>query len=192
LVFRLLLTVCILPSLVIPSVPEPTVMQLPEYVLESLGNYDYFLNFLEEVEEGNLDTLSAAQLKSTAQLIAFFAQQVTLSPSAVDCALLENDTYALACAWDVWNPAEGAILLPAVQRGDADIVLCKRGRKHRHPIQHYIKKHRKAIIIGIVVVAAVVVGVAVASAGTAAAAGIRTVGGIRTQLPTTNHLLFVL
>lgn len=141
-------------------------------------SYDDVLDLLEELEEGDLENrLSPQELVYINQFIAMLAQNGILPSDTVENAILQNDVqelfqndYLMLGA----NANEGYY-------SGAEVLLCKSwAAKKWKKAKKFVKKHKKAILIGCAVVAAAVVVVgavavitsaAAATAGAAAAAG---------------------
>ncbi len=145
-------------------------------------SYDEVLDLLEKLEEGELEQrCSFDEFERINQFIAYLAKQGVL-PNEIDEGLaLESDIREFLnfeqnpyeYAYSLYQGSEYAII-PALFYGQRDILLCKGWLKKKwEQTKKFVKKHKKAIIVGaaVVVAAATVVGIvaAVSTAGAAAA-----------------------
>lgn len=144
-----------------------------------LFSYDDIVAFINSLETADLNSLpSEIDLNRLNCFIANLARQGRLSD--INKTELENDIKELFSEDE--NPFEysfykgGSIsFLPAVAYDRAEMLLCK-GWLHKRwkHIKKFIKKHKKAIIIGAIVLIGTVTAVCIiasASTATAAAAG---------------------
>ncbi|MFX0209518.1 MAG: hypothetical protein ACFFDT_26270 [Candidatus Hodarchaeota archaeon] len=142
--------------------------------------YDEVLLFLEEIESGEFEErCSLAQLEQVNQFIALLAKKGLLPGNFDEEMSVEEDIEDLLGIQE--NPFESAfsmgdyqeyMIVPAVFNGlNYDIIHCGWIKKKWKKTKKFVKKHKKALIIGTVVVVAVAaVTVAVVAASTASAA----------------------
>jgi len=167
-----------------PQLQEPTFQQFhsQEIYHEGFGlNYDDVLGLLNAIESKNLEDYSEQQLDRITHFMMFLAQQGGLPGEYAAHAELEKDIAALrAHAANFFDYASDA----ASQENSA-LLLCKHKHKHKKKHKHehkknffaqvkeFVKKHKKAIIIGAaVIVGATVVVIAVAATSTATAVAV--------------------
>jgi hypothetical protein len=148
----------------------------------SFQSYDDVLHLIDDLEDGELEKkCSQADLERINHFLAKLATQGILPNEAEEEFVLKNDIQELLQGED--NPYDYVFWLgwgndyfiaPAVLCGHGEIVLCTSWIKKKwDQTRKFVKKHKKAIIIGaaVVVAAVIVVGVvAAASAGAAAGA----------------------
>ena len=154
---------------------------------DHLLSYDDILNFIDDLENGELEsTHSPEDLERINHFLAMLAKEGVLSNEADEELILENDIQELLYGED--NPYEYSfsfshgrdyIIVPAIINGHGEIVLCKSWIKAKwHQTKKFVKKHKKAIIIGaaVVVAATVVICAVVAASATGAAAAASAAG----------------
>lgn len=148
------------------------------------NTYDEIIQMLEDLESGELERrYSPMQLEKVNDYIATLAKEGILPNEFEEEYELEEDIYDLMhgedSAFQLMHYLENShdyMIIPAVQSGYSgyNIVQCGKISHAWKKTKKFCKKHKKAIIIGAVVVVAVtVVAVAVvaaSSAGTAYAA----------------------
>ncbi len=161
-----------IPTPGLEALPEPfTELQLAKPLVEPPLHYDDFLQLLEKIESGELESYcSEEQHDRINQLLAFHARQGQL-PGESNVEIEEDIQELLGRA-----PAYNYDLF----YGQGEILLCKKPwvKKQWKQTRHFCKKRKKAIIISaaVVVAVAVVVTVVVVSGGTAAGAGAAVLG----------------
>ena len=146
-----------------------------------LVSYDDLLRLFEEIESGKAEKkYREKDIKRINDYLAYLAGEGKLPNS--DALALREDIEDLLygdddfeCAFTVGDE-EGYSIISAVYHDQANIILCKsKLSKKWEKTKRFIKKHKKEIIIGAVIVvatAAIIIAViAVPSAGVAAAAG---------------------
>ncbi len=126
------------------------------------SSYDDILELLDTIEEGDLENrFSTDQLNKINHFLAYLAKKGVL-PNESEVAL-ENDIQELL--------AESPPPYFYLCNGNGEVILCKTWvHKKWDQTKKFVKKHKKAIIIGVVCAVAVVVVVGVVSAATAASA----------------------
>ncbi len=147
-----------------PPPPAPLVV---EDRIDFLFTYDDVIDLLEAVEEGDLEeSCSEEQLKKIHHFLARLARAGIRDDDAFTAFVLEHDTRELLQ------------MTPCVSRfsspyGD-ELIPCRSwAQKQIHHGRKYVKRHKKAIIIGaVVVVAALAVIVTVSALAAPAAAGV--------------------
>ena len=143
--------------------------------------YDEIMQMLEDLESGELERkYSPLQLERVNGYLATLAKEGILPDEFDEEIALEDDTYDLMygedSAFQLANYLENSydyMIIPAVLNNYSsyDIVQCGKISKAWKKTKKFAKKHKKAIIIGAVVVVAVtVVTVAVVVASSASAA----------------------
>jgi hypothetical protein len=189
----------------IPSMAIPP--QIPVPIIETIGelnvhtqqnpeilNYEDILSLVDAIEREEVDSrCSPEDLEKIAEFVAMLAREGTSSDDPVNAGILQQDVYTLlnevknTPPFFAYDHEASYRIDPAIYFNYADVHLCKKRSwfsEKCHSIGKFVRKHKKAIIIGaVVVVAAVVVTVAVVSlvgasavstaavaAGTAAAA----------------------
>ena len=159
-----------------------------------LLTYDEILNFLDELESGELEKkCSPAQLEQINQFLVFLAKEGVLPNDLDEGLTLEEDAEDLLNSED--SIFEHAFLkrdhqeymsIPAVfsNYSNYEIMHCGKISSAWKKTKNFLKKHKKEVIIGAVVVVATVAVVVVAAttggAGTApiAQAGAAAVGAV--------------
>ncbi|HSX38252.1 MAG TPA: tetratricopeptide repeat protein [Chlamydiales bacterium] len=145
-------------------------------------SYDEVLRLLELIESDSFEErCSADELDQANRLISFLAMEGATKDEKIDvetsvASLFKTDD----CQYAYWIDSNTQYSVqPAIFRGDQqNIILCKSWfKKQWDQTRSFVKKHKKAIIIGAIVVVAVTVVVVAAvaistSAATAAAGGI--------------------
>jgi tetratricopeptide (TPR) repeat protein len=165
------------------TINNDEVSQVP---LDRLLSYDDILNFMESIENGNLESeCNLADLERINQFLVELAREGILPNEFEEAYVLENDIQELLYGHDnshtysfAFNHADDVsyLAIPAIFYDDGQIILCKSWvDKKIHQIKKFIKKHKKEILIGaaVVVAAAAVIctaAAAAAAAGTAAGA----------------------
>lgn len=143
--------------------------------------YDEIIQMLEDLESGALEKrYPPAQLERVNEYLATLAREGILPNEYEEEEALEEDTYDLIYGEDsgfqltrYLESSRGYVIIPAVFNGYSgyDIVQCGKISKAWKKTKKFVKKHKKAIIIGAVVVVAVAaVAVAVVAASSASAA----------------------
>lgn len=159
--------------------------QLPD--LRTLS-YDEVVELLALIESDSFeDTYSADELDQINQFISFLAMEGVTDDEKIDmttatASLFRQSDFQYALAMD---GEFGYQVTPAIYiQGNQDILLCKSWiKKQCKHTKSFVKKHKKAIIIGAIVVVAVTVvavtAVAISSsaAATAASSGLASAGG---------------
>ncbi|MCI0382222.1 MAG: hypothetical protein L0207_04125 [Chlamydiae bacterium] len=169
-----------------PQTEPPQIEQSPtEKLLTSLSDrlpsYDDVLKLLDEIESGEAEEkYTPEELERITQFIVFLAREGLLPGD--DVQELENDTHDLLYGEDgngsyeffySLNQGSDYIIVPAVFDSVGKIILCKGWLKKKFDkIKGYVKRHKKAIIIGAAIVVATAVVIGVAAAATAGAAGV--------------------
>ncbi|MGE5196237.1 MAG: hypothetical protein ACM3JI_02780, partial [Anaerolineae bacterium] len=162
-----------------PVAPEPQAAEV-QAQNDPIFSYDHVLNLIEKLEDGDLEkNCTPQELESINHFFASLAREGML-PNDIDAEFtLEDDIEELlhgdGASYDsLFSIDYGGkyVLVPAVFYGQGEIVLCKSWFKKKwEQTKKFVKKHKKAIIIGAaVIVAAAVVISAVAVASTAGAA----------------------
>ncbi len=175
LLFFLALPAMLLPSGVVFINETPSHSKIS--VCEQLLTYDDLLLLIEDIETGQLEKrCDIKDLEEINALLTRFAEGGIL-PGQED---LQNDIdQLLNLDLDPYRQIstmskEGCLILPAISYGQAEMVLCKSwtGKQWNHT-KKFVKKHKKAILIGaaIAVAATVVVCAVIAYSSAAAAAG---------------------
>ena len=162
--------------------------------------YDEVLRLLRDIEEGRIDDLSEEELEKISHFLAYLAQVGLLPGETAANFSLENDIAALFGGEEdeesLYDFAQyegfsyAYMVLPALLSGEADAMfeLCKHKHKHKHKhkkhkhkknvvsqITDFVKKHKKAIIIGVaIIVAATAIVIAVAAVSSATAGAVAT------------------
>jgi hypothetical protein len=143
--------------------------------------YDEIMVMLEDLESGELERrYPPEQLERVNEYLATLAKEGILPNEFEEEQALEEDTYDLMCgedsAFQLTRYLENSsqyMIIPAVLNGYSgyNIVQCGKISHAWEKTKNFVKKHKKAIIIGAVVVVAVtVIVVAVVAASSAAAA----------------------
>ncbi|GAB4187770.1 MAG: hypothetical protein Tsb0015_06880 [Simkaniaceae bacterium] len=147
------------------------------------NTYDEIIQMLEDLESGELERrYSPMQLEKVNDYIATLAKEGILPNEFEEECEIEEDTYDLMygedSAFQLTRYLENSheyMIIPAVLGGYSgyDIIQCGKISKAWKKTKKFCKKHKKAIIIGAVVVvavAAVTVAVVVASSAAATSA----------------------
>ncbi|GAB4192657.1 MAG: hypothetical protein Tsb0015_15010 [Simkaniaceae bacterium] len=146
--------------------------------------YDEIIQMLEDLDSGELERrYSPMQLEQVNEYLTALAKEGILPNEPAEEAVLEEDIYDLMHGEEspfqlIRYLEDGSeyVILPAVMDSclDYDIIQCGKIRRAWKKTKKFARKHKKAIIIGaVVVVAAAAITVAVvaaASANTATAA----------------------
>jgi hypothetical protein len=119
--------------------------QIPVHAMLS---FDDLVELLESIEEGELDDLySEDDLTALNYYLVFLATKGKNSSYDVENAILEQDIQELL------RPEENDQYQIAVFNGYTDIYLCKNiFAKSWSKTKRFVKKHKKAILIGVAVV----------------------------------------
>jgi len=134
----------------------------------SLLTYDEILDLMDEIEFGGLEErCSFEELENINRFLATLA----IEGAEDNNSDLRDDAVDLITARSGYQNAhllddQSYIIHPLVFYGDSNIILCKSFWKKT---KDFVKKHKKEIIIGAVIVVAVVVVVTVAVVATSAA-----------------------
>lgn len=145
------------------------------------NTYDEIIQMLEDLESGELERRhSPMQLERVNDYITTLAKEGILPNEFEEEYELEEDAYDLMygkdSAFQLTSYLENSheyMIIPVVFNGysDYDIMQCAQTSKSWKKTKKFVKKHKKAIIIGaIVVVAVTVVAVAVVATSSASAA----------------------
>ncbi len=167
-----LLMVALTPSSLCPhsSFVQPKAACSPNPVWEQDINtitYDQIISFLHEIESGELDNIcSEEQVDQISQFLAFLAQEGVMPGDAEGSALLAEDIYTLlgeepAALYDC--DQEGYSCAFTICQSNYSVIQCGWIKKKFKKIKNFVKKHKKAIITGavvVLVVAGVTVGIA--------------------------------
>jgi tetratricopeptide (TPR) repeat protein len=137
--------------------------------------YDHVTDLLDKIERGELEDLTKEDFNKLTNFVTYLAKEGTL-PNAQDeeKALLKRDIEELLNELGIEKSfSPETQIFPAIYDGQGgEILLCKSWiKKQLHHIAKFVKKHKKAVIIGAVVVVAAVAVVAtlVVASSTAAA-----------------------
>ncbi len=148
---------------------------------DQLFSYDDVLSLLQDLEEGKLEKrYSAEELEKLNHFLSFLAKQGVLPNEVKEQYILQNDIedllYSNQNSYEyAYFPHQGEeyVIASSVFSSQGEIVFCKSWiQKQWSQTKKFVKKHKKAIIIGTAVVVAaatVVCVVAVASAASAVA-----------------------
>lgn len=159
--------------------PQDTLPQFHEQTNAHDLSYDDIMHLLEEIESGEKEHISSpAEIERINQFIALLAKEGALPEYSEENISLEQDieellngddcpySYAFSFGDDEY------MFLPSIINGSEEATLCKSWAKKRWKhTRKFVKKHKKAIIIGAAVVVAVVAVAVVASSAAAAAVG---------------------
>ncbi|MBS0621649.1 MAG: hypothetical protein JSR80_01660, partial [Verrucomicrobia bacterium] len=149
-----------------------------DYVL----SYDDILQVLDAIESGELEEKCSLEgLERVKHFVAFLAKEGALPDDSEESLSLQEDLEELLNGEETLyrnaisfvSPDECQyMIVPAVLSGHYDVVLCKGWvSKHWKKLRKFAKKHRKALIIGAVIVVAVAVVVVAVAAASAPAVG---------------------
>jgi len=175
-----------------PSMVLSAYTKIPIYTVNaeesrplSLSSYDDILGLIDDLEYGELENrCSLAELDNITAFLAGLAKQGTLSDQFQEIYDLEQDLVAIAKAKD--NPYYFAFDLqddfaihPAIYYGDELFIRCNWFSKQWRQAKNFVQKHKKAIIIGAVIIVAVatIYGIAVATSTAGAGAATAAAGG---------------
>jgi tetratricopeptide (TPR) repeat protein len=157
--------------------PQIILQKLNEQHTESILSYDEIMHLLDELESGELEKrCSFEDLEKIDHFLALLAKEGILPNESEED--LSDDVEELLNADNpykyVFSLGDSSyMVVPAIANEYGEMILCKSwlGKKWKKT-KKFVKKHKKAIIIGAaIVVAATVVAVAiVASSATAASA----------------------
>jgi hypothetical protein len=150
----------------------------------SLSSYDDILGLIDDLEYGELENrCSLAELDNITAFLAGLAKQGMLSDQFQEIYDLEQDLVAIAKAKD--NPYYFAFDLqddfaihPAIYYGNEQFIRCNWFSKQWRQAKNFVQKHKKAIIIGAVIIVAVatIYGIAVATSTAGAGAATAAAG----------------
>lgn len=153
---------------------------MPLQVDPLLSSYDSVMNLIDDLEDGELEKrCNESDLERINYFLVNLAAQ-GISNDPVDEFELQNDIQELLHGEE--NPYQYSfslsqgndyVVIPAIFYGHEEVILCKGWiQKKWEQAKKFVKKHKKAIIIGaaVVVATAVVVGVVVAAVSSASAA----------------------
>lgn len=150
----------------------PTLLLYPniEFSLEEIHAdslpFDEFLNLIDELESGELEKrYTQDDFEKMVGMLANVARQGLLPNASDESRILEEDIEELL------NPFYSYADTFFYDQGE--VILCRNwAEKKWHQAKKFLRKHRKAILIGAAVVVAAAIAVcAVAAASTAAAIG---------------------
>ncbi len=143
-------------------------------------SYDDVLELIDEIESGTIAEYSPEELQRVNQFLALLAQQGILpQEEGLSRFILNYDILTLLQPYHSFEPgyyiegSRNAIL--GTFYGDADAALCRSAiKKMWDSTRHFVKKHKKEILIGgaIVVGVAATVTVIVLTCGTGAGAAV--------------------
>jgi tetratricopeptide (TPR) repeat protein len=158
-----------------------------DYIL----SYDDMIRLLDEIESGELENrCTAKELEHIKQFVTFLAKEGVLPDDSEESLSLDADIRDLlngeeSVHEDVFSfvdPGEYQyMIVPTLLHKHGEVVLCKSWMgKQWKQVRKFVKKHKKAIIIGsavvvaaaIIIVAVVVAAPAVAGYAAAGAAGV--------------------
>lgn len=158
-------------------------------------SYDEMVHLLRKIESDQLDRrTSAEELDQINQVISLLAlegateQEKPLIASDISSLFRNDDVqYALLTDLETNYAPEAAIYTEDAE----DVVLCRHWLKNQwKQTRRFVRKHKKAIVIGtiIVVTVAVVVVAAVAISSSAAGVAAATGGALASDSPSVPHL----
>lgn len=144
-------------------------------------SYDAVSVFLEDLEEERIIISSEEDLDKITQFLAYLSKQGAMPDLTAEKQVeMEKDIQELLIFFNDSDPISNLSyktndyrFIPCIYYGQGEILLCKKNwlKKQCHHIAKFIKKHKKAVIIGtVLVVAAVAVVATVAIASSTAAA----------------------
>ncbi|MBS0622463.1 MAG: hypothetical protein JSR80_05860 [Verrucomicrobia bacterium] len=141
-----------------------------DFTLDTLPRYDQLLQFLDRIEAGTLPMSKTGDLRETALIVATLARQGMLPGETEENIELENDIKSLLednpyeNCWGFADSNEYSIV-PALFCGEGEMLLCRSwvGRGWSK-VRHFVRKHKKVLIIGIAVALAVTLGVCLINA----------------------------
>jgi hypothetical protein len=178
--FITILLLITIPSLGYPQQVFPSGPTAPRAV----SSYDDMLRLLEDIEAGRIEHYSEEKLNELGRFVVVLAEQGILPGNVAAHAALQTDIAALFdYEEDGFEYATFSEF--SYDQDDGAILLCKHHKhKHKHDKKHhhhkkhgfikrikrFVKKHKKAIIIGVAVVLTVTVVVVAITAASAAAA----------------------
>ncbi len=184
----------IIPTLIFPLQSEhPSPINLPKALHEEadrlLLNYDDLLDWVEKIEEAELEGYTSDQIEQIVYFVSFLAWKGAPSNNPICYQELETDIHHLLCdSRSLQTLPYGSLSCstqPAVYYGELNAILCKSWvKKQCHNVKKFVKKHKTAIIIGVAVVVAtvaIVTVVALASAS-AASSAVATAGAAASEL----------
>ena len=158
---------------------DPSEIETPPLLNKPHFSYDDMLNFIEELEEGELENkYSPAELEKINYFLATLAKEGVLPNEAEEEYAVEEDVQELLhedlnynCLFSFDSEKDYAFT-PAILYGQGiEVILCKSWvKKSWKKTKSFVKKHKKAIIIGAAVVAAATIVVCVVAASVAAGA----------------------
>ena len=122
-----------------------------------LSSYDNILNLIDDLEDEELEKrCSEADLKRINYFLANLAAQGILPNGSKEIFILHNDIQELLhgeenCCRYSFSLGQGNdyIMTPAIFYGQEEVILCKSWvKKTWEQTKKFVKKHKKAIIIG--------------------------------------------
>ncbi len=155
----------------------PTEIQKEEIYDDLFFSYDDLLDLLEELEEGDLEErCSVEELARINQFMVLLARQGIQQDDSEETSILENDVQELLnpesaeSDFGYWYSLDGGKDFIIISES-GHVFLCKSWIKKKcEQVKKFVKKHKKAILIGAAVVVAVTVVVCAVSMATTAAA----------------------
>lgn len=145
----------------------------------NLLSYDRILNLIVDLESGELEKrYSQADMERLSHFLAILAKQGVLPNEIEEASVLENDIQELLYGDEnfyeysfSFNRGGGYGIVPTIFDNHLEVILCRGWvQKKLDKAKKFVKKHKKAIIIGAVVAVAVVTVVGVVAAIPAACA----------------------
>ena len=127
----------------------------------SLSCYDDILGLIDDLEDGSLETkCTAADLDRITNFLTALAKEGLLPDQIEEMFLLEHDILALNEAkqnpyYFAFDDENDLGIYPAIYYGDGQVFQCNWFSKQWRQTRNFVKKHKKAIIIGAVVIVAV-------------------------------------
>lgn len=186
-----------------PQFDPPIIQQVNSQEMPYDGfnlTYDGILDLLKDIESGKIEEYPEEKLDRISHFLTFLAQQGMLPREDAANTDLEKDIAALyADEEDFCNYAYATHLNG---EENATIMLCKHkhkykhGHKHKHKkkffaeVKDFVKKHKKAILIGAAVIigaTVVIIAIAAASTATAVAAASAATSAAATNTPHTSE-----
>ena len=159
---------------------QPDTAQEP--LTDAYLSYDDVINLINELESGELEKkYSVSDLERLSCLFAYLAREGLLPNEVEEGYILEQDIEDLLAPEDssytyAFALTQGSdyLLIPTFFDGYGEVFLCKTWiHKKWDQVKKFVKKHKKAIIIGtaVVVGAAIIVGAVALTTASAAGAG---------------------
>lgn len=147
-----------------------------------LPTYDEVMHFIDRVENDDLESICDPEnLQKVNFFVAQLAQEGLLSEDGKEAAILAEDISDLlyedaspyTYAYSLGDNTQYTIIPAVYFDGGAHAILCKSWLKKKYEqVKKFVKKHKKAIIIGAAVVVAVAIVVATVGVGTGAGAAV--------------------